>query len=161
YAIRELRRFGRSFPGPVDRSRETGGPSVGLHTGQGIAAGNIGNRLVHRACFSKRRIALCNQRGNLLGLSVQNVTLFEHAAASRKQWLDTFDSIDDLILVHSLEGKIVRANRALAERVGFEPSALIGRYVRDVLRQGTTGWRRCPYCEGIAGRAEETDPSFG
>lgn len=98
---------------------------------------------------------------NLLGLSVQNVTLFEHAAASRKQWLDTFDSIDDLILVHSLEGKIVRANRALAERVGFEPSALIGRYVRDVLRQGTTGWRRCPYCEGIAGRAEETDPSFG
>ncbi|HKQ85910.1 MAG TPA: ATP-binding protein [Candidatus Acidoferrales bacterium] len=98
---------------------------------------------------------------NLLGLTVQNVTLFEHAAASRKQWLDTFDSIDDLILVHSLEGKIVRANRALAERVGFEPSALIGRYVRDVLRQGTTGWRRCPYCEGIAGRAEETDPSFG
>ncbi len=98
---------------------------------------------------------------NLLGLTVQNVMLFEHAAASRKQWLDTFDSIDDLILVHSLEGKIVRANQALAERVGFEPSTLIGRYVRDVLRQGTTGWRRCPYCEGVAGRAEETDPSFG
>jgi PAS domain S-box-containing protein len=98
---------------------------------------------------------------NLLGLTVQNVTLFEHAATSRKQWLDTFDSIDDLILVHSPEGKIVRANRALAERVGFEPSALIGRQVRDVLRQGTTAWRRCPYCEGVAGRAEETDPSFG
>lgn len=98
---------------------------------------------------------------NLLGLTAQNVMLFEHAAASRKQWLDTFDSIDDLILVHSPEGKIVRANRALAERAGFEPSALIGRQVRDVLRQGTTAWRRCPYCEGVAGRAEETDPSFG
>lgn len=98
---------------------------------------------------------------NLLGLTVQNVLLFEHAAASRKQWLDTFDSIDDLILVHSPEGKIVRANRALAERVGFEPSALIGKQVRDVLRQGAAAWRRCPYCEGVAGRAEETDPSFG
>jgi PAS domain S-box-containing protein len=98
---------------------------------------------------------------NLLGLTVQNVTLFEHAAASRKQWLDTFDSIDDLIMVHSPEGKILRANRALAERVGFEPAGLIGRHVRDVLRQGTTAWRRCPYCEGVAGRAEETDPSFG
>ena len=98
---------------------------------------------------------------NLLGLTVQNVTLFEHAAASRKQWLDTFDSIDDLILVHSPDGKIVRANRALAERVGFEPSGLIGRQVRDVLRQGTTSWRRCPYCEGVAGRADETDPTFG
>jgi PAS domain S-box-containing protein len=98
---------------------------------------------------------------NLLGLTVQNVTLFEHAAASRKQWLDTFDSIDDLILVHSAEGKILRGNRALAERVGFEPSGLIGRYVRDVMRQGTTAWRRCPYCEGVAGRAEEPDPTFG
>jgi PAS domain S-box-containing protein len=98
---------------------------------------------------------------NLLGLTVQNVTLFEHAAASRKQWLDTFDSIDDLILVHSAEGKILRANRALAERVGFEPAELIGRHVRDVLRQGITAWRRCPYCEGVAGRAEEVDPSFG
>jgi PAS domain S-box-containing protein len=98
---------------------------------------------------------------NLLGLTVQNVMLFEHAAASRKQWLDTFDSIDDLILVHSPEGKILRANRALAERAGFEPTAVIGRPVKDVLRQGTTAWRRCPYCEGVAGRAEETDPTFG
>ncbi len=98
---------------------------------------------------------------NLLGLTIQNTTLFEHAAASRKQWLDTFDSIDDLILVHSLEGKIVRANRAFAERVHLEPSALIDRYVRDVLRQGAVGWRRCPYCEGVGGRAEETDPTFG
>ncbi len=98
---------------------------------------------------------------NLLGLTIQNVTLFEHAAASRKQWLDTFDSIDDLILVHAPDGKIVRANRALAQRAGFEPSDLIGRHVKDVLRQGTTAWRRCPYCEGVAGRAEETDPTFG
>jgi two-component system NtrC family sensor kinase len=98
---------------------------------------------------------------NLLGLTVQNVTLFENAAASRKQWLETFDSIDDVILVHSPEGKILRANRALSERVGFEPARLIGKQVRDVLRQGTTAWRRCPYCEGVAGRAEETDPSFG
>jgi PAS domain S-box-containing protein len=98
---------------------------------------------------------------NLLGLTIQNVTLFENAAASRRQWLDTFDSIDDLILVHSPEGRILRANRALAERVGFEPSGLMGRHVRDVLRQGPTGWVRCPYCEAVAGRSEEVDPTFG
>ena len=98
---------------------------------------------------------------NLLGLTVQNVTLFESAAASRKQWVDTFDSIDDLILVHSPEGKIVAANRAFAERAGWGPSDLIARYVRDVFRQGMAAWRKCPYCEGIAGRGEETDPNFG
>ena len=98
---------------------------------------------------------------NLLGLTIQNVTLFENAAASRRQWLDTFDSIDDLILVHSPEGRILRANRALAERVGFEPSGLMGRHVRDVLRQGPAAWVRCPYCEAVAGRSEEIDPTFG
>jgi len=98
---------------------------------------------------------------NLLGLTVENVALFESAAASRRQWLDTFDSIDDLILVHSLDGRIIRANRPLAQRLEIEPESLVGRMVRDVLRQGNDPWTRCPYCEGAAGKAEAIDPSFG
>jgi PAS domain S-box-containing protein len=98
---------------------------------------------------------------NLLGLTVQNVTLFESAAASRRQWVDTFDSIDDLILVHGLDGRVIRANRPLAERLEMEPDSLSGRYVRDILRQGNMPWTRCPYCEGAAGKAEEIDPAFG
>ena len=98
---------------------------------------------------------------NLLGLTVENVALFESAAASRRQWLDTFDSIDDLIVVHSLDGRIIRANRPLADRLGIEPESLVGRMVRDVLHQGTVPWVRCPYCEGSAGKAEAIDPSFG
>jgi PAS domain S-box-containing protein len=98
---------------------------------------------------------------NLLGLTAQNIALFESAAASRRQWLDTFDSIDDLILVHSLDGKILRFNRALAARLQADPSTLAGSLVRDVLRQGAVPWTRCPYCEGAAGKAEDFDPSFG
>src|SRR5271170_4521469 len=99
---------------------------------------------------------------NLLGLTVENVALFENAAASRRQWLDTFDSIDDLILVHSLDGTIIRANRPLAEHLAVEPDSLVGKAVRDVLRQGSVvPWVRCPYCEGAAGKADEIDPSFG
>jgi len=99
---------------------------------------------------------------NLLGLTVENVALFESAAASRRQWLDTFDSIDDLILVHSLDGRIIRANRPLAQHLEVEPESLVGRGVRDVLRQGSVvPWVRCPYCEGAAGKAETIDPSFG
>src|SRR6185437_470028 len=44
---------------------------------------------------------------NLLGLTAQNVELFQNAATARRQWLDTFDSMDDLILVHSLDGIIL------------------------------------------------------
>lgn len=98
---------------------------------------------------------------NLLGLTVQNVELFQSSAASRRQWLDTFDSIDDLILVHSPDGCILRANRALAEHLAVEPIALVGRSLRDVLFQGTAPWVVCPYCEGAAGQSEEIDPTFG
>jgi two-component system NtrC family sensor kinase len=98
---------------------------------------------------------------NLLGLTVQNVALFESAAASRRQWLDTFDSIDDLILVHALDGRVIRANRPLAELLNSEPESLVGRFVRDVLRQGSVHpWSRCPYCEGAAGKSDTIDPSF-
>ncbi|HVB56263.1 MAG TPA: ATP-binding protein [Candidatus Acidoferrales bacterium] len=98
---------------------------------------------------------------NLLGLTVQNVALFESAAASRRQWRDTFDSIEDLILVHASDGRILRTNRAFAERVQVEPAQMVGKYVRDVLRRGAANWIRCPYCEGVAGKPEEIDPCFG
>jgi two-component system NtrC family sensor kinase len=98
---------------------------------------------------------------NLLGLTIQNVGLFESAGASRRQWRDTFDSIDDLILVHSPDGRVLRANRAFTTRVNIEPAALIGRHVCDILRKGNTEWTRCPYCEGVAGKGEEPDATFG
>ncbi len=99
---------------------------------------------------------------NLLGLTVQNVVLFEGAATSRRQWLDTFDSIDDLILAHGLDGRIIRVNRPLSEHLNAAPESLAGRFLRDVLRQGSVAqWSRCPYCEGAAGKTDMIDPSFG
>jgi PAS domain S-box-containing protein len=98
---------------------------------------------------------------NLLGLATQNVALFEMAATSRRQWLDTFDSIGDLIVVHGPDGRILRANRALAWHLGVEPASLEGQALRDLLTQGAQHWKTCPYCEGAAGKPEEVDPSFG
>ena len=115
---------------------------------------------VPRAFEREERDFLVNV-ANLLGLTAQNVTLFENAATARRQWLDTFDSIDDLILVHSLDGTILRANRVLAERLGIELAELVGRSIREVLHASAIPWIRCPYCEGAAGKADEIDPSFG
>ncbi|HYL67682.1 MAG TPA: PAS domain S-box protein [Candidatus Limnocylindria bacterium] len=98
---------------------------------------------------------------NLLGLTAQNVALFEMAATSRRQWLDTFDSIGDLIVVHGPDGRILRANRALAWHLGVEPASLEGQALRDLLTQGGRRWNSCPYCEGAAGKPEEVDASFG
>jgi PAS domain S-box-containing protein len=98
---------------------------------------------------------------NLLGLTVQNLALMETVSSSHRQWEDTFDSIDDLILVHNSEGRILKVNRALAGRLQVQPAELTGRTVREVLRPGNVPWNRCPYCESAAGDAERLDSSFG
>jgi PAS domain S-box-containing protein len=98
---------------------------------------------------------------NLVGLTAQNVALFETATTARRQWLDTFDSIDDLIMVHSPEGRILSANRSLASRLNLQAVTMVGRSVREVLRQGHAPWSRCPYCEGVAGKDNAVDPMFG
>ncbi|MGB0034715.1 MAG: ATP-binding protein [Candidatus Acidiferrales bacterium] len=98
---------------------------------------------------------------NLLGLTIQNVALFEKAATSQRQWLDTFDSIGDLIFVHAPDGRLLRVNRALAWHLGVEPGSIEGQFLRELLHQGGARWSRCPYCEGAAGKTEELDPTFG
>lgn len=97
---------------------------------------------------------------NLLGLTVQNLALMQTVSSSHRQWEDTFDSIDDLILVHNSEGRILKVNRSLAARLQLQPSELTARAVCEVLRQGNSPWKRCPYCESAAGDAEKFDPSF-
>ncbi len=97
---------------------------------------------------------------NLLGLTVQNLALVETVSSSHRQWEDTFDSIDDFILVHNSEGRILKVNRAFAARLQVQPNEIAGRTVREVLRQGNTPWNRCPYCESVAGDPEKFDSSF-
>ncbi|MDE3111030.1 MAG: GAF domain-containing protein, partial [Acidobacteriota bacterium] len=97
---------------------------------------------------------------NLLGLAVQNLTLMTSVSSSHRQWEDTFDSIEDLILVHDSDGKIISVNRAFAARLQAQPHDLAERAIREVLRQGNHPWNRCPYCEHAAGEAEKFDPSF-
>jgi len=98
---------------------------------------------------------------NLLGLTIQNMLSFEQAAAAERQWLYTFDSLGDPILVHDEEGRIVRANRTLEARLGAVPGGLAGRPVAEVLRRGVSHWAQCPYCEGAAGNGDEPDATLG
>jgi PAS domain S-box-containing protein len=99
--------------------------------------------------------------GNLLGLTIQNLSWFEHVSNAQRQWTYTFDSIADPILVHDAAGKILRTNLAFAERLSRPIEALPGWSVADVMaREGKT-WTKCPYCELAAGRGDTVDPVLG
>ena len=108
--------------------------------------------------FQRDEISYLVNIANLLGLTLQNVRLFEQVATVQQQWAYTFDSIGDPILVHDPEYRILRTNQRLGHLLGRESKALVGRTVTELLLRKTASYRNCPYCEGVAGEGDNPDP---
>ncbi len=108
--------------------------------------------------FHPDELAYLVNIANLLGLTLQNVHLFEQVTVVQRQWEYTFDSIGDPILVHDRAGRILRSNQRLSQLLGREGSALVGRSVTELLPIQNAGYKICPYCEGIGGEGDEPDP---
>ena len=108
--------------------------------------------------FQPDEISYLVNISNLLGLTLQNVRLFEQLATVQKQWAYTFDSIGDPILVHDGQGRVLRSNQRLSHLLGKEFSALVGRGVANLLPRNGVAYDICPYCEGLAGEGDDPDP---
>jgi PAS domain S-box-containing protein len=108
--------------------------------------------------FQRDEISYLINIANLLGLTLQNVRLFEQVATVQQQWAYTFDSIGDPIFVHDPEFRILRANQRLGNLLGRDTAALAGRLVTELLPRKGTNYKSCPYCEGIAGEGDDPDP---
>lgn len=92
-----------------------------------------------------------------LGLARENLSMVERVLLTQRQWLGTIDSLDDAILIHDAESRVLRMNQTMARRLGSSPSHLAGRQLATVLPNAGEG---CPYCAlGAAG--EVADPCFG
>ena len=68
--------------------------------------------------------------GALVGhasVALENVRLFSRIEQSRKQWVEDFDAISDLIVVHDADNRVLRLNRALADFLKVRPAEAVGR----------------------------------
>lgn len=108
--------------------------------------------------FQSDEISYLVNVSNLLGLTLQNVRLFEQVTTVQQQWAYTFDSIGDPILVHDRQGRILRCNLRLGHLLGRDAAAVIGRDVTDLLPRKSVSYETCPYCEGLAGEGDDPDP---
>ena len=81
---------------------------------------------------------------------------------SHRQWTNTFDSIQDFVLLHDSDFRIMKANRALLQRLVQAPADVVGKCCEEVLPQGQAHWTKCPYCsDDEDGFHEGSDPCFG
>jgi len=108
--------------------------------------------------FQPDEIEYLKNIGNLLGLTLQNVLLFQQVDNVQRQWAFTFDSIGDPIIVHDREGRILRMNQRMAHLSGREIKPSIGRALGEVFPRRQGDYKTCPYCEGVAGEGDDPDP---
>src|SRR6185369_14673428 len=97
-----------------------------------------------------------------LGMAFENMRLVEQVLRSHRQWANTFDSIQDVVLVRDSEFRVMRANRALLERLAKSAADLSGQPCEEVLPRVNSVWRNCPYCPATEdGFYEGKDQCFG
>ena len=68
--------------------------------------------------YEPDEVAYLTNLANYLGLTLQNVRLFEQVDSVHRQWEYTFDSIGDPIPVHDQQFRIVRLNQRLRHLTG-------------------------------------------
>src|SRR5712671_2184531 len=98
-----------------------------------------------------------------VAIAVENFRLLEQVLRSQRQWINTFDSIHDIILAHDEDYRIIKANQVLLEHVGQATADVLGNTCESVLPHTFGEWTGCPYCAmgGDEEFTEGADPCFG
>lgn len=81
-------------------------------------------------------------------VALENSRLFSRIEHSKRQWVEDFDAISDLIVVHDPANVILRVNRSLADAVGLRPSELVGQSTQAIGKiAADSPVLVCPFCK--------------
>ena len=120
----------------------------------------VGNRRAKSYSPDEFDFLLCC--GQQLGLALENLHLVEEILRSHRQWSNTFESIQDLVLLHDSEFHILKANPALLRRLEKSQADVVGQRCDAILPKNEVQWANCPYCHGEEdGFFEGPDPFGG
>jgi PAS domain S-box-containing protein len=122
-----------------------------------IALGQARNR-----SYPPDELDFLTATGHQVGIAVENLRLLEEILRSHRQWISTFDSIEDMVLVHDSGFRILKLNRAVVQRLGVAIADVVFHQCDKVLPGAGVKWQQCPYCEHArANFGEGADPCFG
>ena len=116
------------------------------------------NRHVH---YTPKEMEFLATTAHQLGMAVENLRLLEQILRSHRQWANTFDSIQDSVLLHDSEFRIMKANLGLLRRLERATTDVIGSSCEATLPHDGGDWKGCPYCQGGKVFYEGADPCFG
>ena len=103
-----------------------------------------------------------DEQGATIGVSgiVRDITERKRAedtvARAQREWERTFDSMPDLITILDVHHRIVRVNRAMAERLGLTPEQCVGRSCFEGIHGQDRPPDFCPHTLTVADGREHT-----
>jgi two-component system NtrC family sensor kinase len=88
-------------------------------------------------------------------VALDNCRLFSRIYQANRHWLEIFDAIEDLIVVHDEGNRVLRVNRSLADSIGARPPELIGISMRALFAFARDHGHGCPFCRRGADRTDD------
>ncbi|MGZ4837271.1 MAG: PAS domain S-box protein [Terriglobales bacterium] len=80
-------------------------------------------------------------------VALENARWFTRMDQANRHWMEIFDAITDLIVVHDESYRVLRVNKSLADFIGVRPSELIGVSVRALVAMASDqSTAPCPFC---------------
>jgi two-component system NtrC family sensor kinase len=126
------------------------------------AVGTIALGKTHACSYPPDELEFLTTAASQVAIAAENLRLLEQVLRSQRQWMNTFDSIQDAILAHDADFVITKANEALLQRLGAAAADVMGNHCEDTLPHEFTKWTNCPYCSrGDVDFVEGPDPCFG
>jgi len=113
--------------------------------------------------WTREELAFLETCGQQLAIAVENSRLLEKVLRSQSQWMNTFDSIHDIILAHDADYRIIKVNQVLLGHLGQSAADVMGSTCESTLPHTYGEWTGCPYCamRGDDEFTEGADPCFG
>jgi len=108
--------------------------------------------------FANHQFALIKRNGKWEQIeSPKRKKAEETAIQATKNWEYTFDAVPDLIAILDTEYRIIRANRAMAARLGITPEECIGLTCYRVIHGTEKPPSFCPYSQMLMDGLEHTE----
>jgi two-component system, NtrC family, sensor kinase len=100
--------------------------------------------------FTAEEILRAETLAHQAAIALENARLFQVVSRSRKEWVTTFDAMQDCVSVHDTTGKVIRANVALARRLNTIPQKVIGRYCSEIYNPAGSSQNPCRHTRALA-----------
>ncbi len=89
-------------------------------------------------------------------VALENARWFTRMDQANRHWMEIFDAITDLIVVHDEIYRVLRVNRSMADFIGVRPSELIGVSMRALVAMADNqSAAPCPFCRNGYDLADE------